>query len=118
MIYTVKESEVFIPSWNGNKDLPEKDQIKIIIRMPSAAEVSKVYTQYKDASTAEFLCYVHGVENMKIEGDGIGEKIKSLLGGNKATPEALLETPGLTDLVVEVKNRYREYSIDKKKLEK
>jgi len=103
MVFEVKERLVFIPEWEGNKSLPEGEQIKVHICLPSAVKLAEIYGKYSSAATAEFLSYVD-----KIEGFKIGEK--------DAEPIDLLETPGLASLVVEIKNEYRKYAeIDKKK---
>ena len=44
-VRSIRKEKVFIPEFNGNKDLPEDEQVKIEVKQfPTAIEVS----QYKD----------------------------------------------------------------------
>ena len=38
MIVNVKKEDIFIPEWNGNRELPDADQIKVSHRFLSTAE--------------------------------------------------------------------------------
>ena len=109
MIYTVAKEITFIPEWNGNKKLAKGEQMKIIICLPSAIEVSNSYLDdTKDTATVkQFLLYTKRIENFKVEVNG---------KARKATPRDIVELPGLSGLWADIQNYYTDFvNVNKKK---
>jgi hypothetical protein len=108
VIYTLAKEHCFIPAWNGNRDLPEKEQIKVYINHPSAIEAAEKYAAVgaENIQLFEFCLYVKRFENFQLDDGG---KVKD------ATPEIVMKTEGLTDLVNEIREEYGRMMVDKKK---
>lgn len=108
MIFTLAKEHCYIPAWNGNRDLPEDEQIKVYIKHPSALEASEKYSKVgkENIQLFEFCLYVDRIENFQLD-DGGGPK--------DATPEMLMKASGLTDLVNEIREEYGRMIVDKKK---
>ena len=46
MVIEVEKEKVFVPTWNGNAELPESEQIRVTHRFPKAGERKKyIYTK-------------------------------------------------------------------------
>ena len=108
MIYTIKDTDKYFWSFGDNLDQPESERAWAEISLPSAARAMEVQGYNKENSIFEFLLYVKAVHNFKIVCDG---------EEREATPEDIVNLPGLSELYLELYNRYKKYiSIDKKKL--
>lgn len=110
MIFTIAKEKVYIPAWNGNRDLPKAEQIKVTIAFPSAVEIQEIAEKYDfNSKVFEFLMYVKDVSNFYIP---------KKVGKRKATPEDIATQRGLVNLFTEIKAEYLKYiTVDKKKLE-
>lgn len=108
MVYTVRDTERYFWSFDGNLEKPETDRAWAEISLPSARRALEVQEYSKESSIFEFLLYVKSVNNFKIACDG---------EERDANPEDIVNLPGLSDLYLELYNRYKKYiNIDKKKL--
>jgi len=108
LIYTIAKQKIFIPEFNGNKEAEKGDQIRITIGFPSVSEVAEASGEYDNQVVFSFLSHVKKVEGLQLEIDG---KIKD------AEPLDIIETPGLIELFMEIKDEYEKLTvIDKKKL--
>lgn len=86
MKLTTKTSDVLIPAWNGNKDLPEKDQVKVHITFPTNKERENIsQIEYKTGGESYLFKYdsdrvigkcVTKIENLVDEVDGKEKSIK------------------------------------------
>ena len=116
MIVEVLSEKVYIPKWNGNRELPEDEQIKVTHRFFKAGEKKK-YIYMKNAvvdvvtnevnSMVEFIVDSEGltrtlvtkIENLQVH-DNAKDKMVNVKTGND-----LYTIPGVPEaLVVELEN--------------
>lgn len=86
----------YIPEWNGNRDLPKDEQIKVVFEYLTAIDKESFTSEtgnYASLAKKVWLAKVKEIENLEVEVDG-----KEV----KATPENLLNLPDTWDLYVEV----------------
>jgi hypothetical protein len=110
MKLTFKEINVYIPSWNGNKKLPETEQIKISWRYPSAEEVKEIRKPSDPKTVVRKGKIVADEMEMSVKLDDLFAirtlitKIENLNVLNKDVTDGaeLLKTPGLNGLVQEI----------------
>ena len=97
-------SQVFVPTYRGNRDLPEEDQIKVTYRLMSAAQEEK-FSKMSARSDGSGE-YMVAIEPKAVE--IFGECVTSIAGlydmaNNPITePSKVLAIPGIYELVSEV----------------
>lgn len=87
----------YIPEWNGNRDLPKDEQIKVVFEYLTAIDKEELTSDEKGMNYATlaknvWLSKVKEIENLEVDVDG-----KEI----KATPENLLNLPDTWDLFIE-----------------
>ena len=105
MKLTLKRNATYVPEWNGNRDLPVADQIKVEFDYLTTAdkEGMLVGSGQNVGSIAKqvWLSKVNKITNLEIEIDG---KIV------EATPENILNMPDTFELFTEVSTHLFEAS--------
>jgi hypothetical protein len=108
MIVEVVKEKVYVPEWNGNRDLPEADQIKVYHRFLSPSERGKFFYRKplrikvsgETESSLEYVSDEAGfvksvvtkIENYAISEDGDIKEIK--------TADQLYSTGGVHQMLV------------------
>ena len=94
MELTIAKDADFIPEFNGNKALPEGEQVVVRIKVPTPREQSMVYEHSTQGANFNFPMavtrYVTRVSNLKINGRSV------------ETGRDIVDQPGLTSLVEEI----------------
>lgn len=104
MEVTIRKTFELIPEWEGNLDEPEDKQIVFTFKFLSGEDISNVFKHGEPDLRKDWLSYCIGVKNLKVNGE-------------VATPESVYLDPGVSDLYVEMKLRFKkEKEVDKKKL--
>lgn len=99
MKLTLSRKTTYIPEWNGNRDLPEDQQIKVRYRYLTTEERNDFIAYAGDRSIASiakdiFKSQVDSIENLEIEIEK--ETVEN------PTPDQLLGMPDLYPLFSEV----------------
>ena len=116
MIVEVLSEKVYVPRWNGNRELPEDEQIRVTHRFFKAGEKKKyIYTKNPtvDATTYELKNDVELVIDSeglvkalvtKIENYTVHDQVKDK-AANITSGADLYTVPGVSDvLVAEIEN--------------
>ena len=114
-IRTVRKPKVFIPEFNGNKDLPENEQIKVNIKSFPTATESGSYKNFRQtldgaielaySNDATMLVrHIGGISNIEPIENSEGE-IEKINNGSSLAKTKVLE---LNPLISEI----REYLLD------
>jgi hypothetical protein len=101
---SLRDSFEYIPVWNDNKELPDKEQIKVKMHFLTGMDLS------------ECVDSIGKVDKLK-EWGLICETVDNLYDGDDpATPEDIATKGGFAELYIELKLAYKnETAIDKKK---
>jgi len=113
MKVNISKKGTFIPEWNGNKDLPEEEQIKVHFRYLNVQERKRYTTQHpwevdgqgnfsfklEHDDKAIFQAMTETIENLSIEDEnGNTKEVK--------TADDLLNARGLDELFQEIWTHY------------
>lgn len=88
MVIDVRNEATFVPTWNGNNELPESEQIRVVHRFLSPGEKQKYYytepielsgdkpkSRYVQDLTGHVKAVVTKIENLTISVNGKEKKI-------------------------------------------
>ena len=99
MRITIKRTDTYVPKWNGNRKLPEAEQVKVHYHFLSFEEQERLVSL--DSSSKAVLNFAAGVasqvdriDNLTVDADGEEKDITS--GGE------LVAEPAVADLALEV----------------
>ena len=95
----VKKGFEFIPEFNGNKDLEEKEQIKLHFKFLSGLDFENLIEEHGTKYTVEhqFIKTCHKIDNLIIEEDG---------KEREADAKDIINEPAFFPLYVEAKTAY------------
>jgi hypothetical protein len=105
----LRKETVFIPSFGGNKDLPESEQVKVNIKSFPTAPESNSYRSYRQTGDGAMeIAYpndalmlakhIGGIKNLDIEGASKEEKVNN---GSSLAKSEFLELKPLIDEIRE-----------------
>lgn len=107
MKYEVKREDVYIPAWNGNRELPADEQIKVFHRYLTAEERGRFfYTKPVDLSQKVDERKIEYVQNVEGAAKALIQKIENFIvsidGKDKEITSAakLYGTPGIDEVLV------------------
>ena len=110
MIVNISRGFTYTPKWNGNRKLPDDEQVKVHMEFVGGADLSAFVASGKKGDEyfiADFCSYVKTVDNLEyIEDDGT----KVVAG-----PEDVATVPAFASLYIEIKNAYAKESAVVKK---
>jgi hypothetical protein len=105
-----KEENIFIPGFNGNKKLPDSEQIKIYWRYPNSEEVKDIRTRsnpkvvFEGKKISERGMEIEIIINDLLAVKKLVSRIENLeVSGQRILDgEILIKTAGLSGLVTEI----------------
>lgn len=111
MKVVIAQGDIYIPTWNGNKDLPQDEQIKIHYKFPTTNQRERYVKKYPAEIESG-----HNIVKLKIETDDkamfrqLVTRIENLEAEDKQSgqikkiekPEDLLEARGVEALYDEI----------------
>jgi hypothetical protein len=76
----VATKETYVPEWNGNRDLPDEEQIKVDIVFPTAGErdeINSISVRENAWMKSWVSRFAKKIYNLSEEADGVERKIET-----------------------------------------
>ena len=104
-LHAIENNKIFIPKFQGNRELPEDEQIKVHIKSFPAASTINTYRIFSSGNNGLTVTYPKDTELMalfvgKIEGIEVPQGMPNIFDGKTLATSAIRE---VTDLIAEIR---------------